>query len=301
MDDPAKARAALDAAGELVGADSRSFDWAWSLAAAAETYELGLALTLAPDAPPAAQVYFNPRRRTRAFRQRARTTLEEYAFDAAWLDVVDALVPAEAVGTVLAFDVDRAGPTSGTLYLEEIARLPDAQVDATLREVAASLGLSVDAEHGRVGAPYIWAIDFEARGAVRLKVYRAAAAGAKQSVEEEARHVIGSLLPSPTVDVLFGDGPCSGYMVQRAYGAGPEVLRHKVYRCYPYEHASTVGLAADAIRRLGLLDAEGRAGRRERLFDEAFGTTSIGLAFAPGRATFEYVTVYQALLRGRRD
>lgn len=304
MDDLVKARAALDATRDLLGTSSRAFDWAWSLVAAGETYELGLALTLAPGARPSAQLYFNPRRRTRAFRERVQTVLAGFSFDVDWLKAVDELVPPEAVSTVLGFDVDRAGPTSGTLYLEEIERLSGGQADSTLPALAAALGLSLGSEADRIGGPYIWAVDFGARGALRLKVYRSVAASAGPAVEEEVRRVTGARHDesSPGLDVLFGAGPCSGYMVQRAYGADGGVLRHKVYRCLPYESAATAGLATGALRRLDLLGLLERPARLlERLFDEGFGTTSIALAFAPGQSAFEYATVYQALLRGRRD
>lgn len=304
MDDPVKARDALAALGDCLHVDARAFAWTASFVDGAETFELGLALTLAPAALPSAQLYYNPRRRVPAFREQVRALLAGFGFDGKWLRVVDALAPPEAVSTVLGLDVGRDGPTSGTLYLEEIGRWADAHADAALCDLGLGLGLEVGAEGGRVGVPYIWAVDFGAQGPLRLKVYRAVAAGERRSVEDEAVRVVGvsEAMDGAVREVLFGAGPCSGYMVQRAYGAGGEVLRHKIYRCYPYEHASTAGQAARALHELGLLRTlDERAERlRERLFDDVFGTTSVAIAFAPGRAGIEYATVYQALLRGRR-
>lgn len=298
MDDVTRARAALDATREILGAGSESFDWAWSLVAAAESYELGLALTFASDAPPAAQLYYNPRRRTRAFREQARTVLAGFGFETSWLEVVDHVVPPEAVSTVLGFDVDRAAPVHGTLYFEEIDRRLGPRAVSALHELTEGLGLAVGAEADRIGVPYIWAVDFDARGLCRLKLYRSVPADARRALEDEVRRVTGADGASrpPSLEVLFGAGPCSGYMIQRAYDPRGEIQRHKVYRCHAYERGSTAGLAAGALRRLGLLSAAD-----ERWFDDAFGTTSIALSFTPGRRAFEYATVYQALLRGRRS
>ena len=297
MRDPERAREALVALGEGLGGGADPVRLAEPLFDRRDPYELGVALSFEPGASrPRALLYYNPRRRSGGFVGRVRGVLEGLAFDPSWLKTIEEHVPEERASHVLGFDIEGASPREGTLYLEEIDRFFGPRADLELRALGQALGLRVGEERGRVGSPYIWAVDFGRAGPERLKVYRRTEAGDREAVREEAEALLGELDPRARAS-LFEEGPTSStasYMVQRAYGADGSLRRHKIYRCFDYERASTAGPARRLLARFGCPSGASL----EPLLDPSFGTTSVGVAFAPGRRGVEYLTIYQCLLRG---
>ncbi len=297
MQDAILARDALLALGHLLGAGDTPMRVMEPLFHPLDAHEVGVALSVGRDEGLGALVYYNPRRRGAGFGRRGRALLARLELASGWWEQVERIVPSTRVSTILGLDVEAAGVAGGTLYLEEIATRLGHDAPRSLASLASALALPLNTAETRVGAPYIWAIDFDGSGPRRLKTYYIADAAAAADVRAEALATCPAardLLTGDAGEVLFGSGPCSGYIIQRAHGVEGRVVRHKVYRCYPYEDASTAGLAQTALDRLGVRAPVGAA----PLFDDAFGTTSVGVAFAPERSRIEYATAYQCLLRG---
>lgn len=297
MRDGARARESLNQLGLALGAPDTPRKVIEALYRSSDPFEVGVAATFSSDAPPRALVYYNPRRRDPAFVRRVRSTFAAFGLDAGWLSTLNGAIPLTRVSTIAGFDVDATGVPGGTLYFEELDERLGGHAVGLVDRVASQLRLPVgEGTHGRVGAPYILAVDFGRAGPERLKLYHFAAPGERSAVQAEAAAVCPSVgsPDAPAAQVLFGDGSCSGYIIQRAHGAHG-LVRHKVYRCLPYEREATAGVARRALQQLGLLDQSGAA---DALLEPSFGTTSIGVAFTPDRDQPEYVSVYQCLLRG---
>ena len=139
-------------------------------------------------------------------------------------------------------------------------------------------------------------MDFGRAGAERLKRYHFALPEHRAAVIAEAARVNpgAAVTESPAGRVLFAEGPCSGYIIQRAYDASG-LVRHKVYRCFPYEREATGDVGSRALAEFGITDETGVS---DALLEPRFGTTSVGVAFSPRLTEPEYVSVYQCLLRG---
>lgn len=297
MRDGARARESLDELGLALGAPTVPRRLVETLYRSTDPYEVGVAASFSASAPPRALVYYNPRKRGAAFVRRVHATFLEHGLDPAWLGALSEAIPLSRVSTIAGFDVDPSGVPSGTLYFEELSERLGDHAGGLLLDVAARLGLSAGEDpRARVGAPYILAVDFSKRGPERLKVYTFAQPAEHAAAKAEAVAICPGLAHegSPAAEVLFGEGACSGYIIQRAYDAG-RMVRHKVYRCLPYERQSTDGAGRRALHTLGIED---HTGVGAALLRPSFGTTSVGIAFAPQQAAPEYVSVYQCLLRG---
>ncbi len=299
MRDGALARKSLDDLGLALGAPAVPRRLVETLYRSTDPYEVGVAASFSMASPPRALVYYNPRKRGAAFVRRVHATFLAHGLEPSWLGALSEAIPLSRVSTIAGFDVDASGVPSGTLYFEELSERLGDHASGLLSDVAKQLRLSAGEDpRARVGAPYILAVDFTRRGPERLKVYTFAQPAERGAARDEAAAISPELSHdgSPAAEVLFGDGACSGYIIQRAYDVD-RLVRHKVYRCLPYEQQPTDGAGQQALQTLGIED---RTGVAAALLQPSFGTTSVGIAFAPGRDAPEYVSVYQCLLRGDR-
>ena len=164
-------------------------------------------------------VSYNPRQRSVAFRLRIGRALKGMGFSLGWLRALSPLIVGERGSWVIGLEA-AAGRLTGTLYIEELDRFFSApELEALWRQTAAALALPLPPPIA-LGSPYILAVDFEPRGATRLKRYHLRRPGAGPLPEKWR-----------VPEVLRPDA--GGHILQRR-GEDDSL---KVYRCYPYaEH-----------------------------------------------------------------
>jgi len=186
-----------------------------------DDYELGLAYSVRLSGEESFLLSYNPRRRTRGFRNKIIDVLAAFDLPVEGVMEADGFLAPDECSWVLGLEQGSTKELRATVYIEEVADfLSPMRFDGLIEQLSGRFSLA-SIEIPKTGKPYIVALDIHPDGLRHLKVY---------TYVDQA----GALTSHKVLPDLFLDDTAPRLIQSRSGCSG-----EKVYRCYPYLETDT--------------------------------------------------------------